>query len=366
MKYLFLSNSIGGLKSFRTEIIERLLNEGHQVHICSPLEINPNFFKDKGCVIHPVKMARHGMNPFSELRVLNDYASIIRAIRPNIILAYTIKPNIYGSIAARLCRVPIIASVTGLGVALERNNWISKISKRLLKFGMKSSDHVFFQNKESMDFFTNNRIPLKSKSIIAGSGVNLRRFVFTDYPDYKNGIHFLYTGRILKEKGVGLYLEAARIIKKEFPDTHFHIVGIKDDDEYSNKVEEFHKKGIIEFHGPQNDVRHFIKRVHCQVHPTYYPEGMSNVLLESAAMGRPAITTDKSGCKEIVDDGKTGFLVKQNDLKSLVDAIRRFILLPESKKEEMGRKAHIKVEKLFDREKVIDEYIKMAQSLTSK
>lgn len=366
MKYLFLSNSIGGLKSFRTEIIEKILRQGDAVHICSPLEISADFFESKGCIIHPIKLARHGINPFSEFGLINEYTSIIKSISPDIIFSYTIKPNIYGSIAAKLCKVPIIASVTGLGSAIENGGWLSKISCILIRYGMKSTDHVFFQNKESMLFFKNNNIALRSQSLVAGSGVNLERFQLYPYPEEDNGIHFLYTGRILKEKGVGLFLEAAKIIKQAFPNTFFHIVGIRDDIEYSAKVEEYAEKNIIIFHGPQNDVIPFIRQSHCQIHPTYYPEGMSNVLLESAACGRPAITTDKSGCKEIVEDNRTGFLVKQNDLQSLVDALKRFLSLPYNVKKEMGLNAHKKVVNEFDRNDVITEYLNIAQKIQKK
>lgn len=365
MKYLFLSNSIGGLKSFRTEIIEKILSNGDEVHICSPIEVENygEVFINKGCKIYPIALSRHGQNPIKELFIIVKLYQLIRTIHPDIVLSYTIKPNIYGSIVCRLCKIPIIASVTGLGRLMESKGFGFKINKILLKFGMTFADHVFFQNQESMEFFRRNKIVLKSQSLIAGSGVNLNKFKFSDYPDSKKGIHYLYTGRILKEKGVGLFLDAAIIIKKEYPNSYFHIVGIKDDLEISQKVEEFHKKGIVEYHGPQNDVRPFILASHCQIHPTYYAEGMSNVLLESAAMGRPAITTDNSGCKEIVDDGYTGFIIPQNDLKSLINAIRKFSLLSDEQRMQLGKRAHEKVVKYFNRDKVVEEYLNRAQIL---
>lgn len=360
MHYLFLSNSIGGLKSFRYEFIETLLKRGDEVSICSPCEISPSIFENMGCKIYPIEMSRHGKNPFEEFLLMSKLKRLFQSIKPDVIFAYTIKPNIYGSIIGNILRIPVIASVTGLGEAVEKRGLMQKFSIFLMKHSMKFASHVFFQNKESMDFFENNDIKLKSKSLIAGSGVNLEKFYQAPYPDENNGIHFLYTGRILEQKGVGLYLKAARKIKTLYPNTFFHIVGIKDDIKFSDLVDEYNADGTIIFHGYQLDPRKYIEISHCQVHPTYYPEGMSNVLLESAAMGRPAIATDKSGCKEIVDDNITGFIIRQNDQQSLEDAIIRFINLPFEEKERLGKNARKKVAKDFDRKKVIAEYINAA------
>lgn len=366
MKVLFLSNSIGGLKSFRTEVIDRLLERGDRVAICSPLEVAPDFFANKGCVIYPVDMGRHSTNPLKELKMIGVYADVINSFKPDVILAYTIKPNLWGSIAAHRAGVPIIASVTGLGVALEGGGLLKKISVWLLRRGIRHADHVYFQNQESLDFFNNHGIRMKSCSLVSGSGVNLQKFHFSPYPSREDAVNFLYTGRILEAKGVGLFLEAARILRGERSDVRFHIVGIKDDVRYSSMVEDYAARGIVEFHGPQNDVRPFIEMSHCQVHPTYYPEGMSNILLESAAMGRPAITTDRSGCREIVDNGVTGFIVPQRDGAALIDAMRRFLALSDEERKAMGAAARAKVERCFDRAKVVDEYIDKAEFLISQ
>lgn len=364
MRVLFLSNSIGGLKSFRMELIQKLLDTGNQVGICSPLEIEPDMFKRIGCEIFPIDMSRHGKNPIQELSTLRLYKKTMQQFLPNVCLAYTIKPNIYGSIACHKIGVPIIASVTGLGAAVENGGMMQHLTICLMKYGMKHSDHVYFQNQESFDFFNEHGINLKSASLIAGSGVNLDRFYMSDYPESEDEINFLYTGRILEAKGVGLYLEAARVLKRKYPKVRFHIVGIKDDVKYSRMVDDYEAEGTIIFHGYQKDPREFIRMSHCQVHPTYYPEGMSNVLLESAAMGRPAITTDRSGCKEIVDDGITGFIIPQRDGEALIKAIEKFINLPHADKIRMGMAAHEKVATHFDRMNVVNEYIRKMKELT--
>ena len=364
MNILFLSNSIGGLKSFRMELIQKLRDNGHNVGICSPLEIEPTMFEEIGCTIFPIQMSRHGRNPLKELKLISIYQKIIKHFNPDICLAYTIKPNVYGSLACKRLKVPIISSVTGLGKVAEISGILQKVTLELMKFGLKNSDHVFFQNEESLNFLISNGVSLKSKSLVAGSGVNLEKFYFTEYPSEENGINFLYTGRILEEKGVGLYLEAARILTKEYPNVKFHIVGIKDDIKYSDMVDDYHSKGIITFHGYHQDPREFIKLSHCQVHPTYYPEGMSNVLLESSAMGRPAITTDRSGCREIIDDRKTGFIIGQRSIEELLSELRKFINLSWETKKLMGINARAKVEREFDRDTVIKDYISKIEELT--
>lgn len=365
MNVLILSNSIGGLKSFRMELIEGLLMNGNKVGICSPCEISPDFFKNIGCEIFPIEMTRHGKNPFAEFKIFSEYKKIIKRFKPNVVSAYTIKPNIYGSLACYKLNIPIIASVTGLGSAVENGGLMQCISIYLMRVSLKYANHVYFQNKESMDFFEKHSINIKSKSLVAGSGVNLKRFSLAEYPTGET-VKFLYTGRILEAKGIGLYLDAAKEIKDKYPNIEFHIVGIKDDEKFSDLVDKYHNDGIIIFHGYQKDTREFIKRIHCQVHPTYYPEGMSNVLLESAAMGRPAITTDRSGCKEIVEDGVNGYVIPERDLPSLIKAIEKFIQLPLCEKQQMGLNAHYKVSREFDRKQVVDDYISRMKLLAKQ
>lgn len=366
MRILFLSNSIGGLKSFRMELIQKLRKRGHDVGICSPVESEPIMFEEIGCSIFPIQMSRHGKNPFKEFKLISKYKKVIKKFNPDICLSYTIKPNIYGSIACSKLGIPIISSVTGLGKAEQISGILQKITLKLMKYGLKNSNHVFFQNEDSQKFLISHGVSMKSYSLVAGSGVNLEKFYFSEYPSTENGINFLYTGRILKEKGIGLYLEAARIITQEYSNVRFHLVGIKDDVKFSDMVDKYNELGIIIFHGHHQDPREFIKISHCQVHPTFYPEGMSNVLLESSAMGRPAITTDRAGCKEIIEDGKTGFTISQRSLEDLVMALRKFIELPWDSKRIMGVMARAKVVNEFDRNIVIQSYINKMEELTNQ
>lgn len=364
MKILFLSNSIGGLRSFRYELIETLRKRGDEIFISSLIESSPKCFEDLGCKIISTKLSPRSKNPINEIKILKQYEQILNDIKPDIVLSYTIKPNIYGGVACRKYHIPIISSVTGLGVAIENQGLLQKISIVLYRWGLKRTDFVYFQNQESMDFFKIHNIKLQAQALIAGSGVNLNKFYLSEYPQNDDTIHFLFISRILAAKGIGQYLSAAQYHKKQHPNTHFHIVGIEDDPYYTEQIKQLHKEGIIEYHGQQNDVRPYIMMSHCLVHPSFYPEGLSNVLLESAAMGRPAITTDKSGCKEVVDNNITGYIVKQRDSNDLIDKIEQFIQLSYSEKRNMGIAAHEKVKKYFDRNNIVNEYIKRIDSLT--
>ncbi|MBE6341042.1 MAG: glycosyltransferase family 4 protein [Bacteroidales bacterium] len=359
MKILFLSNSIGGLVNFRFELLQALVKRGDSVYLSSQIEKNtsPKVLEEIGCKFIETKMNQRGKNPFDELKLISVYVRLIKKVKPDIVVAYTIKPNIYGSIACRKLGIPIISNITGLGVALENGGLLRKISVWLYRWGMKKTDFVFFQNQESMDFFSKNNIKPKEKSLIAGSGVNLEKFKFTDYPSNNDEENFLFVGRILPQKGIKQLIDAAQYFHKKSPQVHFHIVGYKDDPHYNQLIEEMDANGIIKYHGQQTDIRPYIKMANALVHPSYYPEGISNVCLESSAMGRPVITTDKSGCKETVHDEVTGYIVRQNDSQDLIEKIEKFINLPYEHKVAMGRAAHEKVAREFNRADVVKRYL---------
>lgn len=359
MRILFLSNSIGGLINFRFELLKALVQRGDEVYLSSQIEpeISPKPLEDIGCKFIETKMNQRGTNPFDEFKLIKEYKRIIKEVKPNIVMAYTIKPNIYGSVACRKLGVPIVANITGIGMALENTGVLQKISILLYRWGFKKTDFVFFQNQESIDFFAEHKIKPKAQSLIAGSGVNLEKFQFMEYPDDNGEIHFLYVGRILPKKGMQQFIDAALYCHEHYPQVKFHIVGIKDDPYYTQQVLNLDEQGIIKYHGKQTDTRPFVKSVNALVHPSYYPEGLSNVCLESSAMGRPVITTNKSGCKETVDDGVTGYIIKQKDSKDLIEKVERFINLPYGQKVAMGKAAHEKVAREFNRADVVKRYL---------
>lgn len=361
-KILILVNHDIVIYNFRKELVERLLNDGYTVYISSPYGERIDDLVAMGCEFIETNINRHGLNIIEELKLIKTYKSIIKEVKPDVILTYTIKPNIYGAIAANSYRVPVIANITGLGSAVENEGLMQKITILLYKIAFKNIHKVFFQNKENQQFFIDKKIAIGKHGLLPGSGVNLEHFSPLEYPDSEN-IEFVYISRIMKEKGIDQYIDAAKYIRKKYPNTRFHILGFCEEKDYEDKLDKLEKENIIIYHGMQRDIRKFLKNTHCTIHPSYYPEGMSNVLLESAASARPIITTDRSGCREIVDEGGNGFIVEPENSKDLIQKIEKFIKLPHEKKKEMGLVGRSKVEKEFDRQIVIEAYLNLIKNI---
>lgn len=355
-KILFLVNHDVVIYNFRLEIVERLIADGHEVHISSPYGERIDDLVKIGCEYHKIEMARHGMNPVKELNLITDYKKLIKEVKPDICFGFTIKPNIYGAIAARGAKVPFVANITGLGTAVENPGMAQKISIILYKYAFRGIQKVFFQNTENQQFFVDYNIAIGKHEQIPGSGVNLNRFSPLPYPD-DSTTEFVFISRIMKEKGIDQYLDAAEYITKKYPQTRFHICGFCEA-EYEGRLDECVKSGVVNYHGMVRDVKEVLKVTHCTIHPTYYPEGLSNVLLESSACARPIITTDRSGCREVIDDGVNGFICKQKDSQDLIKQIEKFLDKSWEEKRQIGLASRRKVEKEFDRQIVVEKYVK--------
>lgn len=356
-KILVLSNNCGGLVSFRKEVFEAFLKEGHTVTVVAPQDYKTDIIKEIGCFYIPISFNRQGTNPFADIKLMLKYRQIIKKEKPDVVLTYTIKPNLYGGMACRLTKTPQIANITGLGIATERPGWLYAITKVLYRIGLKKAQKVFFQNRENMDFCISKKLVTAPSSLIPGSGVNLERFHLQPYPD-DTTCRFIYIGRIQRRKGIEQYLKAAQVIKDKYPQTEFHILGRCEETKYQATLDYLVSQGTIIYHGLVKDTRPYLKDMHCTIHPSFYPEGMSNVLLESCATGRPVITTDKAGCKDIVEEGKNGFIVRQQDADDLIEKIEHFIKIPHQEKQVMGLYSRQKMEKEFSRDIVITSYQK--------
>ena len=354
-KILFLVNHDVVIYNFRLELVERLLADGHQVVISSPYGERIDALVNLGCEYYPIELSRHGMNPAEELKLLASYIKLLGNIKPDIVLTYTIKPNIYGGMACALKKIPYVVNITGLGTAVENPGLVQKITVMLYKLALSRVQKVFFQNTENQQFFIDRKLALSKHGLLPGSGVNLTRFSPLEYPSEET-TEFVFISRIMKEKGADQYLEAAEYIRSKYPNTRFHICGFCEQ-AYEDRLKELQEKEVIIYHGMVRDVREVIAKVHCTIHPTYYPEGLSNVLLESAACARPLITTNRSGCREVIDDGVNGFVVEQKNAQHLIEKIEAFLALPWEKKKEMGLAGRLKVEKEFDRQIVVQKYL---------
>ncbi len=363
-KILFLVNHDVVIYNFRLEIVERFIKDGHEVHISSPYGERIDDLVGLGAVYHEIKMDRHGLNPKEELRILNCYKRLMREVKPDICLGFTIKPNIYGAIAAGKNKIPFVANITGLGTAVENPGIKQKIFILLYKYAFRKVQKVFYQNEENRQFFIRNKIATDRGELLPGSGVNLERYPYRDYPE-DGVIRFAFISRIMKEKGIDQYLEAAQVIKKKYDKVEFHVCGFCES-EYDGKLQEMHDKEIVHYHGMIRDVAGFMGNMHCIIHPTYYPEGISNVLLEACATGRPIITTDRSGCREVVENGMNGYMIPQRDSAALGEAIETFLALNWEQKRSMGVKARETVEALFDRQIVVEKYIAELAGRTGK
>lgn len=355
MKILMLGNSAGGTYNFRVELLQELLKRKHEVFLSVPYDDYIKRIEELGCKVIPTEFDRRGMNPFAEQKLYMAYCNIIKKVKPDKVLTYTVKPNIYGGLAAKKFHVPQIANITGLGTALEKQGTTQRFLLCLYRRAFEQTQTVFFQNKANYVFFEQNGIKIRNSEIIPGSGVNLNRFQILEYPSGEV-TRFLFISRIMKEKGIDYYLAAAETIHSLYPNTEFHICGFCEDD-YQEKISKAEELGTIIYHGLIDNVDQFLKEIHCVIHPTYYPEGMSNVLLESCACGRPIITTDHPGCREIVDDSINGYMIPCQNQNELNLAIERFLELSCENKIAMGKAGREKVEKEFDRNIVVNKYI---------
>jgi len=352
-KILILANYDVGLYKFRNELIDELLKR-YEVYISLPNGKYINELKDMGCHFIDTPVDRRGTNIFSEIKLLHNYNKIMKEIDPDIILSYTIKPNIYGGIIAKRLKIPYVPNVTGLGTALENEGLLKDILIRLYRYSLSNAQAVFFQNKKNKNFFKDHQITINKPRSLPGSGVNLNDYKVLKYPQDEE-VNFVFISRIMKDKGIDHYLKAAKYIKNKYSNVNFHICGFSEED-YENTLEKLHNDGTIIYHGMVDDVTDILQYMDCIVHPSYH-EGMSNVLLEAAASGRPIIASNIPGCRETFDEGISGFSFPKKDTQGLIDTIENFIKLGNRERKQMGLAGREKMEQEFDRQIVVEKYI---------
>ena len=351
---VFISNVSSGLFSFRRELIEELARSNRVVILAKDTG-RVEEFKAFGCEFREMAIEAHGTNPLKELRLISAFKKQLRELKPDVVLTYTIKPNVYGGMACASLGIPYVTNITGLGTAVENGGAMQKLTLALYRRGLRKAKMVFFQNQENQRFLLERGIVKGEYDLLPGSGVNLERYQVLPYPQGET-VDFVFIGRLIKEKGIEQYLDAARSIRERHPETRFHICGTMRP-AYEQIVTELQEKGTVIYHGHVSNIGEIHAMSACTVHPTYYPEGMSNVLLESCACGRPIITTDRPGCREIVDDGVNGFVVRQKDSADLIEKLEAFLALPWETRRDMGLAGRAKVEREFDRRIVIKKYL---------
>lgn len=361
-KIIFLANFSTGLYNFYAELLMQLAKEFRVICVV-PDDFKENEIKELGCEIIYLPMSRRGMNPFEDLKLYRNYRKLLKTIKPDLVVAYTIKPNIYGGLACRRKRIPYLVTVSGLGSVFHSSGkfFIKKMVIFLYRKGIKKADCVFFQNSENRKIFEQYRICGKKSRLVGGSGVNLKTFRMEPYPA-DEAFRFLFVGRVMKEKGIDEFLAAAKALHSE--KVRFQILGFCEED-YQSQLDQLEVRGVIEQLGFSPDIREYLRDASAIVLPSYH-EGLSTVLMEASATGRPVIATNVAGCREVFDEGETGFGFAKGDSSDLIRTLRKFMEIPLSERALMGRKAREKMGKEFDRDKVVLAYTEEIKSFTEE
>ncbi|MBQ8371395.1 MAG: glycosyltransferase family 4 protein [Clostridia bacterium] len=354
-KILFLANDVTTILQFRCELVRACVDEGHEVVVSVPESDRLSEIEALGARVVTTEVSRHGKNPFKDLKLLKSYKRLLKTEKPDIVLSFTIKPNVYGGMACGKLGIPYVANVTGLGVVGD-GGIMQKLMLWLYKRGLKKAKCVFFQNQDNKEFFRKKKVVSGNIELLPGSGVNTERFSYMEYPAAEK-TNIVFVGRVIKDKGVFELARVATRLKDE-NDLCFTIVG---DVEYGaeNPFVGMDNVKCVGFH---KDVKPYLESAHAIVLPSYH-EGMANVLLEAASCGRPILASDIPGCKETFDEGVTGFGFESKNDESLYNAIKRFAGLTHEEKREMGLAGRKKIEQQFDRKIVIKKYFEQINQI---
>ena len=362
-KIILNANTLFAIYNFRNNLMKELEKKGYEVICLGNKDGSAEQIIKNGWKYIDIKMDRRGRNILSDLKLFVLYLKIFREEKPNYILNFTIKPNIYGTLAAKLTGIPVINNVTGLGDIFDTESLTSKIVKVLYKISFKFPKKVFFQNDDDLNIFLSNKlIDKKICDRLPGSGVEVSRFIPLKKEREDNKKVFLFLGRISNKKGVRIINEVSKILTFKYPNIEFQLLGkIYTDEEGHISKEEllsWEKESNIKYIGTSRDVRQQIKEADCIIFPSFYREGVPRALIEAASMAKPILTTDNVGCRDIVEDGYNGYLAKPNDIESMVEIVEKFLRLDENKQKIMGNNGRKKVLKEFDERIVIEKYIK--------
>ena len=359
-KILISSNSAWNLANFRKPVIEALIAAGYQVVAVAPADGAEEQLKAMGARFRPIRMRSTGTSPVEDSRLLLDYIRLLRDERPAMFLGFTAKPNIYGSLAARLMNVPVAATISGLGSAFLKGGLLGAVLLRLYRLALGRAQAIIFQNMADRALFIARRIARPGQArLVAGSGIDLAKFAPAPIVEH-NEFRFLLIARLLLDKGIAEFVEAARIVGREHPHARFQLLGGSGDDNPSavpqSELTRWGADSIVELLGVHDDVRPFIAAADCIVLPSYR-EGLPRSLLEGAAMARPLIASDVPGCREVIDHGVNGLLCEVRSSASLAAAMEQMLAMTMAKRSTMGAAGRRKVEAEFDQRFVAQAYL---------
>lgn len=357
------ANTAWYIYNFRRELILALQAEGFRIITVAPTYIDEYAQKliNMGCEHYNVDMDNMGTNPGRDIRTFFHFYSIYRRARPDIALHFTIKPNIYGTLAARLLNIPAINNISGLGTLFIKETVFTTIAEWLYRLSQYFAKKIFFQNIDDMSMFLSRKLVPESRvELLPGSGVDIERFRPMEKTEQSDKFVFLLIARMLKDKGIVEYVEAAKIIRDKYPLAEFQLLGFMDDKNRTaityREMGEWVQAGLVNYLGPTDRVEDFIRNADCVVLPSYR-EGTPRSLLEAAAMAKPIVTTAVPGCRNVVDDGINGFLCPAKNVLKLADALERVLVLTPEERTLMGQKGREKIERAYNINLVLEKYI---------
>lgn len=353
-------NTSWNIYNFRVGLLKSLQRDGYRIVTIAPRDKYSQKLEALGFEYHNIDINNMGTNPFEDVKLIWEFYQLYKKINPDILLHYTIKPNIYGTIAASLAGVPVISNISGLGTVFLNNNLSSKVARLLYKIALRFPSKIYFQNEDDRSLFVNSKLVDKDKTgLLPGSGIDTVKFSPVNSDQVSKSLTFLFIARLLKDKGLVEYVEAARILKEKYPEVQFVVLGAyylgNPTTVTPEEIAEWEQEGIVKYLGTSDDVPSVIAQFDCVVLPSYR-EGMSRVLLEASSMAKPVITTNVPGCRDIVDDGVNGFLCKVKNAEDLAKQMEKMILLEDARRVQMGRNGREKVIKEFDESIVITSY----------
>lgn len=365
-KVLLVANSTWNFYNFRQNIIDALLEKNYEVILISPVDeyLNPLLNAKPIRHIRLRQLERMGTNPYRDIRLFFELLNIYKTEQPDLIIHYTIKPNIYGNLAARICKIKSICVVTGLGYVFLHHSFFNSVAKRLIRTSFKSSSMVVFENEDDQQLFIEQQlVTRKQTALVNGCGINLEYFKPIKTPkDDNNKIIFSFIARLIKDKGITEYVDAARRIQLLNENVEFWVAGELDKNNPTciaeDQLMEWIQSGVIKYFGALKDVRPLISKSDCIVLPSYR-EAMARTLTESLAMEIPVITANSSGCNFVVDEGQNGFLVPPKDAMALSEAIEKFLSLDQTERSKMGKRGREKMIELFDEKIVTNQFLQI-------
>jgi glycosyltransferase involved in cell wall biosynthesis len=363
-------NTSWNIFNFRLGLLEALRAEGHRIVCIAPRDEYSQKLQAMGFEYREVRINNKGTNPVEDAKLVCDFYRLYKEFRPDVLLHYTIKPNIYGSVAAGLLGIPVISNISGLGTVFLSDSLSSKIARLLYRVALRFPKKVFFQNAQDRELFIHSRlVKAKKTDLLPGSGIDTQRFAPREGRAPDGSVRFLFIARLVRDKGIVEYVEAAKKINDQYRDkkTEFSILGAYYPGNPTAITEAqmraWEEEGTVKYLGTSDDVASVIADVDCVVLPSYR-EGLSRVLLEAAAMAKPIVTTDVPGCREVVDDGVNGYLCRVKDADSLAEAMRKMVELGDDQRRETGQNGRKKIVREFDERIVIEKYRESIDEIT--